>query len=929
MILTKGRQMLVKRIPKRVIVFFLFYLLGLMTFLGLQLSLTRETLATDGKRTDIVFPDICNRSPLAPLPGGINAPLDQAGWGDHLCSIKTENGDELLDTNPPGGATNSQELVQQAKALYAAGQFFEAAKIWQQVADGFAAVGDKLNEARALSNLSLTYQQLGLWNQAQDAIANSLTLLNNSKSSSSTLILAQTLNIRANLELSLGKAENALDTLETAAINYKKAGDEAGIIANLINQSQALQSLGFYRRAANILSQVETSLSNKPDSPIKATGLLNLGNTLRSVGNLDRSQEVLQQSLDIAQKLGLKSAVAAIQLSLGNTKFALAKKATAFNLKQTAQQETQAALAFYQQAATSGDRNTRIQALVNQLMLDPSASVQRLLPTIQQQLDDMSASRNSVYARINLAQSLMQPGNREPLAPVTEIAQILAKAVNDAKTLSDKRAESAALGSLGALYEKNKQLSSSQAVTEEALLLAQQINALDIAYRWQWQLGRLLKAKGVQGAAIAAYTEAVNTLKSLRSDLAAINTDVQFSFRESVEPVYRQLVELLLQTGDNISQLKGGEKDVSQDNLIQARNLIESLQLAELDNFFQEACLDAKPELIDQVDRTAAVIYPIIFSDRIDVILSLPAQPLSHYTTSIAPHKIQTTLDELQQDLATPSSSRKEILQLAQQVYDWLIRPGEIEIKNSGVKTLVFVLDGALRNIPMAVLYDGNQHLLQQYSLAVAPGMQLLEPQSGRRGLKALMLGLSESREGFPPLPAVEKELQQISAILPSTVLLNQAFTEESLRSQINAVPFPIVHLATHGKFSSNADNTFILTWDGRINVKQLDTFLRTRNQSTRKAIELLVLSACQTAAGDKRASLGIAGVAVRAGARSTLATLWPVQDLATATLMTQFYQQLISNGKADALRRAQISLSQKFKHPFYWAPFVLVGNWL
>ena len=921
--------MLVKRIPKRVIVFFLFYLLGLMTFLGLQLSLTRETLATDGKRTDIVFPDICNRSPLAPLPGGINAPLDQAGWGDHLCSIKTENGDELLDTNPPGGATNSQELVQQAKALYAAGQFFEAAKIWQQVADGFAAVGDKLNEARALSNLSLTYQQLGLWNQAQDAIANSLTLLNNSKSSSSTLILAQTLNIRANLELSLGKAENALDTLETAAINYKKAGDEAGIIANLINQSQALQSLGFYRRAANILSQVETSLSNKPDSPIKATGLLNLGNTLRSVGNLDRSQEVLQQSLDIAQKLGLKSAVAAIQLSLGNTKFALAKKATAFNLKQTAQQETQAALAFYQQAATSGDRNTRIQALVNQLMLDPSASVQRLLPTIQQQLDDMSASRNSVYARINLAQSLMQPGNREPLAPVTEIAQILAKAVNDAKTLSDKRAESAALGSLGALYEKNKQLSSSQAVTEEALLLAQQINALDIAYRWQWQLGRLLKAKGVQGAAIAAYTEAVNTLKSLRSDLAAINTDVQFSFRESVEPVYRQLVELLLQTGDNISQLKGGEKDVSQDNLIQARNLIESLQLAELDNFFQEACLDAKPELIDQVDRTAAVIYPIILSDRIDVILSLPAQPLSHYTTSIAPHKIQTTLDELQQDLATPSSSRKEILQLAQQVYDWLIRPGEIEIKNSGVKTLVFVLDGTLRNIPMAVLYDGNQHLLQQYSLAVAPGMQLLEPQSGRRGLKALMLGLSESREGFPPLPAVEKELQQISAILPSTVLLNQAFTEESLRSQINAVPFPIVHLATHGKFSSNADNTFILTWDGRINVKQLDTFLRTRNQSTRKAIELLVLSACQTAAGDKRASLGIAGVAVRAGARSTLATLWPVQDLATATLMTQFYQQLISNGKADALRRAQISLSQKFKHPFYWAPFVLVGNWL
>ena len=860
--------MLIKRIlSKRLFAFILFCLLGLITFLGVQSLSNKPTLATD------------------------------------------RSGTSVLNTN--------LELVQQGKALYEAGQFSEAARIWQQAANEFAAAGDKLNQASALSNLSLSYQQLGLWNQAKDAIANSLSLLN---TDSSPLILAQTLNIQGFLQLSLGQAESALDTLQKAAAAYKKARDRSGIIANLINQSQAMQALGFYRRATNTLEQVETSLLASPDSIIKATGLLNLGNTLRVVGNLEQSEKVLQQSLEIAQKLGLKGVTASIQLSLGNTKRAIAKKFAAANRRQNAQNQTQAALELYRQAANSQSKNTRIQALINQLSLlvetQQNSEAQTLFPTIQQELKELPPSRTSVYARINLAQSLIE----QSLVNSTDIAQILAKAVQEAKNLQDRRAESLALGSLGELYEINQQLSSAQTVTQQALLLAQAIDGSDIAYRWQWQLGRVLKAQGQNEGAIAAYTEAVNTLKSLRSDLTAINPEVQFSFRESVEPVYRQLVGLLLQTGDKVNQ----------NNLIQARNLIESLQLAELDNFFQEACLNAKPELIDQVDKTAAVIYPIILSDRLDVILSLPQQPLRHYSTNLPQNQIEETLEQLRRILGRPSSSRQQILRLAQQVYDWLIRPGETEIKNSGVKTLVFVLDGTLRNIPMAVLHDGKQHLLQQYNLALAPGLQLLEPQSlARFQLKALMLGLSESREGFPPLPAVEKELQKIQEIVPGTVLLNQQFTGESLRQQINAAPYPVVHLATHGKFSSSADNTFILTWDGRLKVKQFDTFLRVRNQARGRAIELLVLSACETASGDRRATLGIAGVAVRAGARSTLATLWPVQDVATATLMAQFYRELATHGKSEALRRAQISLSENFKHPYYWAPFVLVGNWL
>ena len=153
------------------------------------------------------------------------------------------------------------------------------------------------------------------------------------------------------------------------------------------------------------------------------------------------------------------------------------------------------------------------------------------------------------------------------------------------------------------------------------------------------------------------------------------------------------------------------------------------------------------------------------------------------------------------------------------------------------------------------------------------------------------------------------------------------------MEKQISKTPFPVVHLATHGQFSSNAKETFVLTWDNRINVKQLGQLLQNRDTYSKNPIELLVLSACQTAEGDKRAALGLAGVAVRSGARSTLASLWAVDDQSTSAFMVEFYKQLSqpNMSKAQALRQTQISLIKQsgFKHPFYWAPFVLIGNWL
>jgi CHAT domain-containing protein len=212
--------------------------------------------------------------------------------------------------------------------------------------------------------------------------------------------------------------------------------------------------------------------------------------------------------------------------------------------------------------------------------------------------------------------------------------------------------------------------------------------------------------------------------------------------------------------------------------------------------------------------------------------------------------------------------------------------------------------------------------------------LQLFNPRRLSLEQSRILVGaLTESRLGFSALPAVKKEVQDIAEIASTEVLLDGEFTRTQLTHKIQADAFPIVHLATHGQFSSQAEDTFLLTWNERINVKNLDHLLREQAQIVRSPIELLVLSACQTAVGDKRAALGLAGVAIRSGARSMVATLWSVQDESTADFMTQFYQVLNQPNvsKADALRQAQLSLlrSPQYQHPFYWAAFVLVGNWL
>jgi CHAT domain-containing protein len=234
---------------------------------------------------------------------------------------------------------------------------------------------------------------------------------------------------------------------------------------------------------------------------------------------------------------------------------------------------------------------------------------------------------------------------------------------------------------------------------------------------------------------------------------------------------------------------------------------------------------------------------------------------------------------------------------------------------------------------------DGKQkqYLIEQYAVATTPSLAVTKPKPiARENLKVLALGLSEvsSVNGttYPLLPNVQKEIQLVAQkFQDSKPLLNQKFTSDRLRQELATNNYPIVHIASHAQFGIEPQDTFLVTGNNQtLTITELDRLIR---QVSRKqeSLELLSLTACDTALGDERASLGLAGVAVQAGASSAMASLWSIDDGVTPQLVEQFYTSLENPdlNKAQALQAAQLKLIEQDLHPAYWAPFILIGNWL
>ena len=723
-----------------------------------------------------------------------------------------------------------------------------------------------------------------------------------------------------------GAFGEALSHWKRAVELYKESGNTPAQVQALVLSAQASMGLGHSKQALQSL-ELALALAQKSDDPLhEASALGQLGRTYLTLGHLTEASEYLHHASTLAKQQNSLPLMATTQNDLG-VLFALRQQDTealkAFEDSIAHSQKADLSLL----AATARTNAARALLRLNQ----PTESRLALDAALDQLKKAISPSGQTSLGLIGIALAYQRliprlPHERDPL--LLRTAGALQEAATIAEQQGEKRTLSYALGYLGHLYETEFRMDEALQLTRRALFAAQSVDAPESLYRWQWQSGRLLAATGQLDDAIASYRQAASTLQPIRVELAQASPEGPIADQDSMKPLFFELADLLLQR----ASLTEGEK-AAQGYLLAARDAIEAYKTAELRDYFKDDCVDAaraKLTTFDRLSPETAVIYPIMFASRLELLISLPSG-LQRIPVEIPADRLTQEIRAFRQ--LVEKRTTREYLPHAQQLYDWLIRPLETELSRHQITTLVLVPGSALRTIPLAALHDGSSFLIKKFSLAMTPGLTLTDPRPlDRSTLRFLTAGLTKSVQGFPPLPYVAEEVASIEQLYKGDQLINDAFRTSKLEQELRDGRYGVLHIGTHGKFSTDVDDSFLLTFDGKLTMQKLDHLVglfRFREEP----LELLTLSACQTGVGDDRAALGLAGVALKAGARSALATLWFINDEASATLISEFYRQLRnpSVSKAVALRHAQMKLldDRIYEHPAYWSPFLLLNNWL
>ncbi len=551
-----------------------------------------------------------------------------------------------------------------------------------------------------------------------------------------------------------------------------------------------------------------------------------------------------------------------------------------------------------------------------------------------QYIKKLANSHDKSFAFISIAKIMLRKSLETEQKKY--IYQALTNAITVARTHNNHKAIAYAKFYLAQLYAKDTRYKEAIKLIREAIFYAQknpipytelQIEVWgypDLLFRLEWQLGKFLKkAKKPYQEVASAYDRANTHLELVRKTYASLSQ----KFRDDIEHFYFNWIDLLLQR----QTITGNE---TQKYLKKVIEKIELFKEAEIRNYFENDCITEKLsdtiENLDQLPKNVAVLYPLLFDDRIEL-LTMNRGKIQQKTILKKPN-LKTLINKFREKLATNKNDWKTN---AQTLYNWLIKP---IILDKQIDTLIIVPNSVFRNIPFAALHDEktNQFLIEKYALVISPGIKLTLATKVIKldDVQALLSGSKKFIDGAEPLEYVPRELKSIAKILKAQtdIILNEDFRLKKVKKMLNSSPYSILHFATHGQFKHDLSQTFLRTYDGKITMDDLEELININKKLKRKQIELLTLSACETALGDDRAALGLAGIAIKTGVPSVLATLWKVNDQSTQNIIVEFYRQLKENklSKAKALQQAQKKLLkiEKYKHPYYWAPFILIGNY-
>jgi len=723
-----------------------------------------------------------------------------------------------------------------------------------------------------------------------------------------------------------GAFEEAAARYEAASALYQREADQSGTCDALVALSRTRYFSGRYGKGREELEAALAIARQLDDSRRTAAILGYLGDVRIATGELEEAGALLERALALARTSQYREVAASVLNNLGNLKMAQHQPEEAFPRYRAGVQEAEqagdgalAALASVNAALAAGKAGKYQDA-----RREAEQSRARLLILEESYLKGHTLVNLALLCRELAAELAAERGEL-----IRESCALLTQALAVAERTGDRRTQSYAFGHLGRIYEEQGRLAEALELTRRGAFAAQLSQLPEALYLWHWQSGRILARQGQTDQAIVSYRLCLQYLKGIREEMGSCYANPDSSYHKTASTVCAELVDLLL---TRAAALGPGESD--QAYLAEARDALEALRAYELREYFKDDCLDAgraEGKRLDTVSGKAAVIYPILLKDRTELLVSFSGR-LKRHTLAVGAALLTQESRALRDTLEKRTTW--EFLPHSRKLYDWLVRPFEKELKESGVETLVFVPDGPLRNIPMAALNDGSEFLVQRYAIAVTPGLDLVDPRPLNRGgeAKLLALGLTQAVQGFAALPYVSDELSAVKGLYGGNVLLNEEFRMGNVERELKVSPFSVLHIASHGHFGGSAGDSYLLAFDERFTMDRLARYVglfRFRDEP----LDLLTLSACETAAGDDRSALGLAGVAVRAGARSALATLWHVNDPSSYELVVEFYRQLRTPGvsRGAALRAAQMKLldDQRYDHPGYWAPFLLINNWL
>jgi CHAT domain-containing protein len=729
-----------------------------------------------------------------------------------------------------------------------------------------------------------------------------------------------------------------------------------------IESAIALREHGELRQAIDILTQANRQ-ADSADLRLQASG--ELGIALLQAHQHDAAEQALRQAHDhFADALRGRYA-----FQLGNLLLLKRKPAEAAR--------------FHQMAIDLAEKPDEVRLLVglNRLRYLPRDKRPAELRELSKALTALGEAPAHARPHLNLGDAARQAGLVELAFRHLDAARRLADRTRDLHLRLE------AVDALAQLYEDRGRGADALRLTDQGLALARGADRPALADQLislEWRKARLLRAAGDADAALAAYLRAVELIELVRPDIPIEYEDGRSSFRATLEPIYLGYADLMLRRSESQPPA------AAQEQLRAILDTVELIKQTEMQDFLGDRCAVEAVQggSARRLAPGTAVLYPLLLPDRLELLLET-ATHIERQVLRVDPGKLRQVAALF---AAALRNGNADYAADARQLYNWLLAPVEPALAEAQVKTLIVVPDGVLRLIPMGALFDGRQYAIEKYAISTATGLsmtnsatpageqvvalvagmsvpgavveklsdamaaQILEPGAAAagesRGLartratRALHPAASrgarpagttrdlreiEELKSLLALPGVKDEIQALAGILPGPKLLDADFTIGRFRGETESGGYQILHIASHGVFGGNAESSFIMTHDDILTMDGLQSLLRA--ETLRKnPIELLSLSACQTAEGNDRSPLGLSGAAMKARAKSVLGTLWPVEDNAAKNIMERFYAGVARErlGKAEALRRAQLALlrTPESAHPFFWAPFVLIGNW-